>query len=72
MKYQKLIFGTLIFSVLPIWRLAGTKSDAGEGMTLWEYFYWATRPDYIYRFIPVEEAISKAHEAYKQNLLSSV
>ncbi len=66
MKHMNLILGTLIFSVLPIWRLAGTKSDAGEGMTLWEYFYWATRPEYIYRFERWEILAERAHNAYEK------
>lgn len=62
----KVGIGILIFSFLPIWRLAGTKSDEGKGLTLWEYFYEATRPEYKYNFITVEEAKARAVFAYEQ------
>ncbi len=73
MKTSNLVLGITIFSILPIWRLAGTKTDGGEGMTLWEYFYWATRPEYIYRFEKWEILADKAHKAYEETkILSSI
>ena len=60
-----LVIGAL--SLLPIWKVAGTKSDQGEGWNLWEYLRESTSDEYELRHVTYEEALNEARQAYQAN-----
>ena len=64
----RMLFGMLIVSLLPVWRLPGTKSDHGDGLTLWEYFKALSMNPPVYKHIPYSEAVNRARAEYLKTL----
>ena len=57
-----ILIGTLIFTLLPIWRVA----KVPNGLNFWNYFKEITSDRHDASHIPYEQAVEEAQAAYQE------